>query len=405
MPEPFSINVHFRKDKISPKTGKAPINLRVRVYSEERKFPTKHNATENDWDSKKKRLKNSLEQAKLEDTVAKLRKYLQIKDYETDGDISMQTAKDFFDDKKKIKNKYQSFHDLYSQYIEEKRKDGNSESTIKNYIGSHNVLREYKSNIKISDITLEFIHKFDDFLSKKRDNADGGRENNHRNLRTVISYAKNSGFPIENFYGKGHGKFQMPKSKSPKIYLTKDEVKKLRDLILTFDKFSTKRRVLQMFIFGCCTGFRISDITSLQWKDVDFTKKRIKKIQQKTKTPVTAIINPIVTFSILDFKAEKQGENSLVFKKFDNSTLRKHLKKIVKSVGITKDVGFHTARRTFATLKLHDKTPVATISKLLGHKSIRTTEKYLGIEDDTLLDIHEQEEQGRSFLLTPKTKK
>jgi site-specific recombinase XerD len=77
-------------------------------------------------------------------------------------------------------------------------------------------------------------------------------------------------------------------------------------------------------------------------------------------------------------------------------------REILTSVGIKKKVGFHTGRHTFATLKLQKGTDLATISKLLGHKDIGSTMVYLKMNDNKLLDIHE--EIGKSFLSMPETK-
>ena len=238
-------------------------------------------------------------------------------------------------------------------------------------------------------------------MREVRGNADGGRENRHKNIRSVISALQKHDIPIRNPYGRGG--FSAPKSKIREVYLEVHEVEKLHNSLKAFKPFSTKRRALQMFLLACSTGLRISDIQSLRWAEVDLEKGRITKEQQKTKLPISAILPPIAVQSIKEFYEEKQGEDSLVFKFYNQNTLREHLQEIIKLVGIDKKIGYHTGRHTFATLKLQKGTDLATISKLLGHKDIGSTMVYLKMNDNKLLDIHE--EAGKSFLSVPKLKK
>ena len=139
----------------------------------------------------------------------------------------------------------------------------------------------------------------------------------------------------------------------------------------------------QAFMFSCFTGLRISDIEQLKWSDIEqFTdengtaKYRIIKKMQKTQR--------IITYSLsreaVSWLPERTG--NLVFQGLVcRPNLNNQIRKWAESVGITKQISFHTARHTFATMMLTLGADIYTTSKLLGHSRISTTEIYAKIID------------------------
>lgn len=139
----------------------------------------------------------------------------------------------------------------------------------------------------------------------------------------------------------------------------------------------------QAFMFSCFTGLRISDIEQLKWSDIEqytdengTAKYRIVKKMQKTQR--------IITYSLskeaVSWLPERTG--SLVFQGLVcRPNLNNQIRKWAESVGITKQISFHTARHTFATMMLTLGADIYTTSKLLGHSRISTTEIYAKIID------------------------
>ena len=156
-------------------------------------------------------------------------------------------------------------------------------------------------------------------------------------------------------------------------YLTIDEVK---ILIQTPLKQTT---IKQAFLFACFTGLRVSDVRNLQWGNIktDGDTMRFEIIMKKTGTPLAGKIPNIAK----DFMPEPT-DSPFVFSDLPTaSNIDTVIRRWVAKSGIKKHVTFHTARHSFATMGLTLGTDLYTVSKLLGHKSIATTQVYAQIID------------------------
>lgn len=164
---------------------------------------------------------------------------------------------------------------------------------------------------------------------------------------------------------------------SSRVYLDIDEVKKMADT----ECYSILTK--QAFMFSIFSGLRISDIRKLRWKDIDIVtdengikRHRLTKIMEKTQRMVSFILSDEAV------KWLPKKEHDLVFYNLvKQANLNAHIKDWAAEAGITKNVSFHTARHTFATMMLTLGADVYTTSKLLGHSRISTTEIYAKIID------------------------
>lgn len=133
-------------------------------------------------------------------------------------------------------------------------------------------------------------------------------------------------------------------------------------------------------LFSCLTGLRKSDILKLTWGEIQTIDKKyaIRFRQQKTKGVETLWISE-QAYTLLG----KQGEpEEMVFPGLKiNSYYQKYLELWLQAAGITKKISFHNMRHSFATLQLAGGTSIYTVSKMLGHKNIRTTEIYAKVVD------------------------
>ncbi len=140
------------------------------------------------------------------------------------------------------------------------------------------------------------------------------------------------------------------------------------------------------FIFSALTGLRKSDIQKMRWSELQYSKEQgwyLRFTQQKTKKTETLPISE----QARDLLGEPDDKEALVFKgfKFDTTTSLK-LQVWMLASGITKKITFHCARHTFATLQLTIGTDIYTVSKLLGHKILKTTQIYAQIIDQKKVD-------------------
>ena len=130
-------------------------------------------------------------------------------------------------------------------------------------------------------------------------------------------------------------------------------------------------------LFSCMTSLRISDILSLCWEDiVDYSAggKCVHIITQKNKAEDIIPISE-EALGLIGYSSEKKG---LVFKGLMTQI---PMKEWIRSAGITKNITFHSYRRTFATLQAAAGTDIRTIQSIMAHKSITTTQRYIKVVD------------------------
>jgi integrase len=158
-------------------------------------------------------------------------------------------------------------------------------------------------------------------------------------------------------------------------FLTEEEVQEII-------KYDCEIPVIKSaFLFGCFTGLRHSDIMKLKWSEIQFSNKNgyyIRFQQQKTKGYETTPINN----DSIKLLGKRGNPEHKVFENLTYSAWHNQkLKDWIKSAGIMKDVTFHCSRHTYATLLLTKGVDIMTVSKMLGHKELKTTQVYAKIID------------------------
>lgn len=137
-----------------------------------------------------------------------------------------------------------------------------------------------------------------------------------------------------------------------------------------------------MFLFSCFTGLRYSDVRELRWKDVEYMngRQRIIVRQKKTRSQVYLELNA----QAVELMGARGNNEDCIFGSWGESpmTANNQLGRWVLSAGIHKHITFHCARHTFATMLLTlDVADIYTVSKMLGHTNVSTTQIYAKIVD------------------------
>jgi site-specific recombinase XerD len=171
-------------------------------------------------------------------------------------------------------------------------------------------------------------------------------------------------------------------------FLNEEEIQKLIDKDLHLDRLKLVR---DMFVFSCYTGLAYSDVKKLS--NADITKgidggKWIRIKRTKTKTLSSIPLLPVAE-QIIDRYQEhpevKAGQ--CILPVLSNQKSNAFLKEIALMCGITKPLTTHLARHTFATsITLTNGVPIESVSKMLGHKDLRTTQHYAKIVDRKISD-------------------
>jgi len=241
--------------------------------------------------------------------------------------------------------------------------------------------------IAFRDVDKEFLSEFTDYLrqmpkaSKYGVLKDGGRLSNNSvvsyygTLRTAINRAYKEGIITVNPTKEFDFASKVRQEPSRREYLTIDE---LKTLINTECRHEIVKRA---FLFSCLCGLRVSDIRKLRWCDLQRSggRVRIEITMQKTKEPLYLPISD----EALKWLPERgeANDSDFIFPLTHEGTVNDTLQHWAKVAGITKHISFHVARHTHATMMLTLGADLYTVSKLLGHKNIATTQIYAKIVD------------------------
>ena len=241
--------------------------------------------------------------------------------------------------------------------------------------------------IAFRDVDKEFLSEFTDYLrqmpkaSKYGVLKTGGRLSNNSvvsyygTLRTAINRAYKEGIITVNPTKEFDFASKVRQEPSRREYLTLDE---LKTLINTECRHEIVKRA---FLFSCLCGLRVSDIRKLRWCDLQRSggRVRIEITMQKTKEPLYLPISD-EALKWLPERGEANGSD-FIFPLTHEGTVNDTLQHWAKVAGITKHISFHVARHTHATMMLTLGADLYTVSKLLGHKNIATTQIYAKIVD------------------------
>ena len=174
-------------------------------------------------------------------------------------------------------------------------------------------------------------------------------------------------------------------------HLERIEAKRNRIEFLTFEELYELSKtpcdipvLKRASLFSCLTGLRISDVMKLQWSDiVPNIKGTGYNMRLRTEKTEAEAIWPLSPDALELCGIREEGA---VFKGLTRSMLNKPLKKWLTDAGITKHITFHGFRHTYAVLQLASGTDIYTVSKMLTHKHVTTTEIYLDLLDEMKQD-------------------
>ena len=244
------------------------------------------------------------------------------------------------------------------------------------------------TDITFGTLTLEVCKLFREFLlnakfnmrSRKQALATNSRFLYFARFKYTLRAAFEQEFLQENFLDRLKN---LPTTDTTREFLTLDELKTLAQTPCPNE--ALKKAAL----FSALTGLRFSDIEKMTWAEVreDGDKYSLHFRQQKTQQ---IVVHPIgrQAFQLL---GERQADSEQVFPTLTYSTMTNyHVAHWVKLAGITKKITFHCFRHTFATLQLEAGTDIYTVSKLLGHTNIQTTQIYAKVVDKSKRDAAER---------------
>ena len=243
-------------------------------------------------------------------------------------------------------------------------------------------LKEFSNNtLKFADLNEKFCNDYKEYLLKaksrrsKKNNISQNTAHSYFNKfkATVKQAFKDNLIPIDL-----NGKIEpIKEADTNRQFLSIDEVNQLV-------KTDCLNPILkQASLFSALTGLRFSDIEKLKWSEVIHIKEQGYFIQFQQKKTKSNEYLPIAEQAYTLLGQPKEPNQQV----FDGLTYSAHqntvLLKWAMSAGIQKHLTFHCFRHTYATLQLYGGTDLYTVSKMLGHKDIKTTQIYGKIVDET----------------------
>lgn len=241
-----------------------------------------------------------------------------------------------------------------------------------------------KTDLPLRELNYKFITDYEYFLKTERNVEHNTAMGIIKKLKKIVRLCVANDWidkdPFLNY------KIKIRETNRP--FLLQDELNRIVEKQLHTPRLS---QVRDIFVFCCYTGLAYADVQKLQKQDIVIGvdgEKWIHTERVKTETP-TRIPLLIQALQIIDrYKSHPQCENeNRVLPVMSNQKMNEYLKELAERCDISKKMTFHTARHTFATtVTLTNGVPIETVSKMLGHKSIRTTQQYAKIVDTKISD-------------------
>jgi len=383
------------------KGGKATIYLRITVDGIRREISTKRQINAKEWDCNGMRVRGNTEFAReinffLENFRLKIGQEYNNLYCTGTSHISASLIKNAVTGKKKKKNMFLPFFDeqikLKAKNIGKGEKEY-AEGTIRHYRTAYNKFADFLQyeydlhDIPIEELKYNHIEDFQTYLLLTAELKNkplhkmvyGTAKGYLKKLKTIVNIAFKRNLINKNPFAEF--KFESDDD-SKRTFLTIDELQIIESKEFKNDRIGI---IKDLFIFACYTGLSYSDIFKLSEKEIVSENGKKKIVLFRTKTGVRSVI-PLLpkALEILN-KYSSYPENlytGSLLPQRSNSKFNEYLHEIQQICGLSKELTTHVGRHTFATtVTLTKGISMESVSKMLGHKSIRTTQIYAKVVD------------------------
>ncbi|EIA08718.1 site-specific integrase [Flavobacterium frigoris] len=384
----ITVLYYLRKSKVNAQ-AQMPIYQRITINGQRFDVSTGLFVEEQKWSSEASKMKGNTEEARMFNGRLDMMRAIV---YETEKKLFMNQIEITFESfKNEFQGKKERARMLIPIFQEHNRK-------IKELVGQEyapGTLERYETSLKhtknflfwkynLTDINIEkidhaFIMEYEFYLRSERKCANNTAVKYIKNFHKIINQCLSNGWlnkdPFSNYKAKV--------KEVVRDFLSEAEIEQMIN-----KKFVSERLELvrDIFVFSCFTGLAYIDVKQLTLDNIALGidgDKWIFKNRQKTDTASKIPLLPMAQ-EIIDKYAEHpvcQNENRLL-PILTNQKMNAYLKEIADVCEIKKELTFHIARHTFATtVTLSNGVPLETVSKMLGHTSLKTTQHYAKILD------------------------
>lgn len=393
MKHKMSILFYVKSSKAA-KNGLLPIYQRITINSVRLELSTNRFVEKSKWNTSAGKMKGNSEEARLINSHLDL---LKIKIYETEKhflnnnlEINAQTFKNKLLGVEEKQRKLISIFEQHNIRMKELIGKEYSINTFKKYETTISHTKEFLkhqysiNDISITQINIAFLNDFDFYL----------RTIKNCNNNSTIKYMRNFGKIVKQCYVNGwiekdpYLNYKGKVKEVERVFLSQEDIETLINKEIKIQRLDLVR---DMFLFSCFSGLAYIDVFNLKKynivRGID-GDKWISTHRQKTDVASKIPILPVTKMIIDKYENHPQSINQdKLLPILSNQKMNAYLKELADICNIDKELTFHIARHTFATtVTLSNGVPLETVSKMLGHTNLKTTQHYAKILDSKVSD-------------------
>jgi len=372
------------------KKGKKNANLEVPIYcritmnGERIELSTKRSINLKDWDKKRKRAKPKSKKLKeLNQYIEQFRSRIFVHHQKLVALEEPFTLKEL---KKSIQTNGQAVYTLLDAVIEHNQEMERqipkiyTYGTFKNYktVKKH-LLRYYNltgedANASIKRMDISFVYRLESYLYAHTECKRNGAMKVLQRLKKILTIARRKGYlhkdPFDGF------QFKMDKVEIG--FLSQDEIDKV--MLVKLNPYLNYVR--DLFVFSIYTSMAYADVMNFKLEHIHENESGNQYVYSKRKKTGEPFIIPLLPPALKIIEKYKGEQESSVFRKISNQKVNSYLKDIAKEAQISMHLTFHMARHTFGTtIAVNNGVPIETVSKIMGHSRIRTTQIYARLQE------------------------
>ncbi len=383
-----SILFYIKRAKVN-NLGVCPIYTRVTVNTKRFEFSTNKSINPDKWSSEGSKVKGTSEEARtinshldyLKNQILQAEKKLIKKDISVSSENLKNELFGLSETKRMLVPIFQDHNNKIKELVGKEYAPG----TLERYTTSlkHTIeFMQWKYNISDIDITKidhAFITDYEFWLRSVRNCANNTAVKYLKNFNKIIKLCLANDWLDKNPFANYKSKVK----EVERVYLTEDEIQSIIEKDFKTERLSLVRDI---FLFSCFTGLAYIDVKNLTKSHISYGidgEKWIFTHRQKTESASKIPILPVTQMIIDKYDNHPlcHNENKLL-PILSNQKMNAYLKEIAAVCEIEKELTFHIARHTFATtVTLTNGVPIESVSKMLGHKNLRTTQHYAKVLD------------------------
>ena len=377
------------------KNGECPVMLRINLNGDRLALQVQRFIKPEDWDQNRYVMKGRTEQARVFNNYLEAvrlkahKKFNELLSY-TD-DVTPQMLRDAILGVNTAKTR--QIIDIWEGHVSDLKKligKENSYATYQKYNTAKNHFQSFLQNkyqlndVSIKAVDYQMIQQYSIYLKTEKGCSFNTATKFLQNLKTITSISIRSGWLVKDPFNG----ISLTLKEVDRPYLTFEELERLIEFNSVFDRLN---RVRDFFVFSCYTGLAYIDVKKLKRAEIEGNDEMgfwIRTRRQKTGGRANIPLLDIPMSIIRNYcQLELLDAEDPILPILSNQKMNAYLKELADLCNIQKQLSYHVARHTFATtVTMMNGVPIETVSKMLGHKNIHSTQHYARIVDKKVGD-------------------